>query len=291
MGLSKIREIRGMSDNMLDQEIDKVKRNLFDLRFENATGRPVKPHLFKHARHRIAQLLTVKSERNRAEHHRKHIKSINHSSNTVNKDLKDSWANLNTDYYLRSFQYEKLSNFEVDTNIELLNRNTVLESDELNPKQINVWITERPARSQEVLMVDISCILNFMIGEPMECSIEIDSNSSKIYLSELDKEGLDTRWVVSSSTIRLEASSYSPQVSFTHSRVGSQESWLAKFPLFIPHEGNSKKVELLITPKNDKEMSLDILVYARGEIFRQFDIQLDAEDVKLRNSKVVSIKC
>ncbi|MBJ7899075.1 MAG: 50S ribosomal protein L29 [Cyanobacteria bacterium RI_101] len=63
MALPKIADARGLSDEDLGAEIATVKRELFELRFQQATGRPVKPHEFKHARHRLAQLLTVEGER------------------------------------------------------------------------------------------------------------------------------------------------------------------------------------------------------------------------------------
>ncbi|PLZ71456.1 50S ribosomal protein L29, partial [Fischerella thermalis] len=43
-----------------------VKKELFQLRLQKATRQLEKPHLFRHARHRLAQLLTVESERKRA---------------------------------------------------------------------------------------------------------------------------------------------------------------------------------------------------------------------------------
>jgi len=63
MPLPKIAEVRELSDEELATEIVKVKRELFDLRVLKATGRMEKPHLFKHNRHRLAQLLTIEKER------------------------------------------------------------------------------------------------------------------------------------------------------------------------------------------------------------------------------------
>nr|AAT41881.1 50S ribosomal subunit L29 [Fremyella diplosiphon Fd33] len=48
------------------EEIVAVKRQLFQLRLQKATRQLDKPHQFKHARHRLAQLLTVEGERKRA---------------------------------------------------------------------------------------------------------------------------------------------------------------------------------------------------------------------------------
>ncbi|MEA5582998.1 50S ribosomal protein L29 [Nodularia harveyana UHCC-0300] len=66
MPLPKISEARELSDDQLAEEILKVKKQLFTLRLQKATRQLEKPHQFRHARHRLAQLLTVETERKRA---------------------------------------------------------------------------------------------------------------------------------------------------------------------------------------------------------------------------------
>lgn len=63
MALPKIADVRKLSDEELAEEILAVKRQLFQLRLEQATRRLEKPHLFKHTKHRLSQLLTVERER------------------------------------------------------------------------------------------------------------------------------------------------------------------------------------------------------------------------------------
>jgi large subunit ribosomal protein L29 len=63
MPLPKIDEIRDLSDAAISEEIIAVKRQLFELRFQKGTRRMEKPHEFKHARHRLAQLMTIERER------------------------------------------------------------------------------------------------------------------------------------------------------------------------------------------------------------------------------------
>lgn len=64
MALSDIKEIRDLSDEDLQEQILDAKRKLFNLRFQKATRQMEnKPHLFKHTRHRLAQLMTVERER------------------------------------------------------------------------------------------------------------------------------------------------------------------------------------------------------------------------------------
>ena len=66
MPLSKISAARELNDEQLGEAIVAVKRQLFQLRLQKATRQLEKPHQFKHARHRLSQLLTVEGERNRA---------------------------------------------------------------------------------------------------------------------------------------------------------------------------------------------------------------------------------
>jgi large subunit ribosomal protein L29 len=66
MPLPKISEARELSDEQLVEEIVSVKKQLFQLRLQKATRQLEKPHQFRHARHRLAQLLTVETERKRA---------------------------------------------------------------------------------------------------------------------------------------------------------------------------------------------------------------------------------
>lgn len=64
MALPKIQEARSLSDGELQDAIVETKRELFQLRFKKATRQLDKEvHRFKHARHRLAQLMTVLRER------------------------------------------------------------------------------------------------------------------------------------------------------------------------------------------------------------------------------------
>jgi large subunit ribosomal protein L29 len=64
MALPKIEEVRSLSDEELINAIVETKQDLFQLRFKKATRQLDKEvHQFKHARHRLAQLMTVQRER------------------------------------------------------------------------------------------------------------------------------------------------------------------------------------------------------------------------------------
>jgi len=57
MSLPKYKEIENVTTlNDLDQEIFVIQKDLFDLRLKRSTSQTIKPHLFKHAKRRLAQL-------------------------------------------------------------------------------------------------------------------------------------------------------------------------------------------------------------------------------------------
>ncbi len=63
MALPKISEARSLNDEELNEQINAVKKQLFQLRLQKATRQLEKPHQFRHAKHRLAQLLSVEHER------------------------------------------------------------------------------------------------------------------------------------------------------------------------------------------------------------------------------------
>lgn len=63
MALSKVQDARGLNDQELEEQVQALKRQLFELRMQKATRQTVKPHQFKHIRHQLAQLMTVERER------------------------------------------------------------------------------------------------------------------------------------------------------------------------------------------------------------------------------------
>lgn len=66
MPLPKISEARDLTDAEVAKQILELKQELFKLRLQKATGRMEKSHQFKHAKHRLGQLLMVEGERQKA---------------------------------------------------------------------------------------------------------------------------------------------------------------------------------------------------------------------------------
>ena len=62
MSLPKYTELENLkTTDEIDQEIFILQKNLFDLRIKKSTSQTVKPHLFVHAKRRIAQLKSNKA--------------------------------------------------------------------------------------------------------------------------------------------------------------------------------------------------------------------------------------
>ena len=60
------REVRQLSDTDITEQIDGLRNELFQLRFQKATRQLTNTHRFKEVRIKLAQLLTVQSERQRS---------------------------------------------------------------------------------------------------------------------------------------------------------------------------------------------------------------------------------
>ena len=66
MARPEIAEVRKLSSDQINEQIDATRRELFDLRFQQATRRLEHPHRFKEARIKLAHLHTVQQERLRS---------------------------------------------------------------------------------------------------------------------------------------------------------------------------------------------------------------------------------
>jgi large subunit ribosomal protein L29 len=63
MAFLNFSELKSFDDVGLLNEIVEVKKQLFDLRLKKATRQSFKPHLFKHKKRKVAQLLTLESQK------------------------------------------------------------------------------------------------------------------------------------------------------------------------------------------------------------------------------------
>ena len=63
MALSNFQALKDLDDTKITEMIIESKKELFNLRLQKATRQSFKAHNFKHLRHKIAQLLTLESQR------------------------------------------------------------------------------------------------------------------------------------------------------------------------------------------------------------------------------------
>ena len=61
----RARELRDLSDEELDQKMAETRQELFNLRFQTATGVLENSARLRHAKREIARILTVKNQRAR----------------------------------------------------------------------------------------------------------------------------------------------------------------------------------------------------------------------------------
>jgi large subunit ribosomal protein L29 len=61
--LSRARDLRGLSDQALNEKLNEARQELFNLRFQGATGALENSARVKTTKREIARILTVRNER------------------------------------------------------------------------------------------------------------------------------------------------------------------------------------------------------------------------------------
>nr|YP_009511301.1 ribosomal protein L29 [Gracilariopsis longissima]AXI97178.1 ribosomal protein L29 [Gracilariopsis longissima]UAD89094.1 ribosomal protein L29 [Gracilariopsis longissima] len=62
MSLPNIKDIQHLNQKEIEVKIVELKKEIFQLKLQKSTRQNIKPHLFKHKKHQIAQLLTIKTK-------------------------------------------------------------------------------------------------------------------------------------------------------------------------------------------------------------------------------------
>lgn len=66
MARPNIADARKLNGEQINEQVSATRRQLFELRFQQATRRLENPHRFKEARIKLAHLLTVQQEQQRS---------------------------------------------------------------------------------------------------------------------------------------------------------------------------------------------------------------------------------
>nr|YP_009500434.1 ribosomal protein L29 [Gracilariopsis heteroclada]AXE43596.1 ribosomal protein L29 [Gracilariopsis heteroclada] len=62
MSLPKIKDIQHLGAQEIKFKIIELKKEIFQIKLQKSTRQNIKPHLFKHKKHQIAQLLTIQNK-------------------------------------------------------------------------------------------------------------------------------------------------------------------------------------------------------------------------------------
>ncbi len=146
----------------------------------------------------------------------------------------------------------------------------------IDQKEISVKINQVAIEQKQLFLAE-SYNVNFQVFEPEELASQknfAQEICEKLLASFNIKKGLDTEWVVSSSTVKLEAA-INTELSLNTTEISQGTVWAAKFPLYIPIYGDSTVFPLKITPKVVQDASLSVLIYACGELYCQLEIPLN----------------
>jgi serine/threonine protein kinase len=137
-------------------------------------------------------------------------------------------------------------------------------------KKIAAWISDNSDAGP--LQVNQEYTLNLRVGGPVKDSLITDPAADNL-TSDVPVEGLETSWVVSSHNVELKLPPRS-SVVVTRQSVRNQDMWIARFSLHVPRTGNSQVRQLKIIPRSAEEARLEVMILVRGDIYRQFTIEL-----------------
>jgi hypothetical protein len=144
----------------------------------------------------------------------------------------------------------------------------------VRPRAINTWLGDS-LDNPDYLEPQRTSRFNCQVGDPLRASPMLGS-SAAVPRDDIPVGGLLTSWTVLVRGVRLEAP---PGATVEISAL--PDGWMARFDLHIPEHGDSDIRTLLVTPLSAAVFGLDILITARGQIYRQFQVQLDASPMQV----------
>jgi chaperonin GroEL len=135
-------------------------------------------------------------------------------------------------------------------------------------KCINAWIEER-RESSKPLDTGKPYTLSFMVGRGIIGNL-VAGEESIVPMEDVPEDGLDTKWVITVSNLTLKISPAN-EVQVESDPVSG---WAARFPLHVPVIGDSLTRSLSIVPISAGTAKVNVFIYARAELYRQFTIVL-----------------
>ncbi|HEV2706156.1 MAG TPA: CHAT domain-containing protein [Pyrinomonadaceae bacterium] len=139
-------------------------------------------------------------------------------------------------------------------------------------KRINAWVVKREDEPAQPLQLGATYTLAFKVGRPVQSSL-ITTPSAYVPESDIPPEGLETTWVVTSWNVELADAPHSI-VPFQVEAIEAPQSWKAEGKLLIPRHGESAVGLLSITPLVAEDAAIDIVIFARDTLYRQFRLEL-----------------
>jgi hypothetical protein len=141
-------------------------------------------------------------------------------------------------------------------------------------RQISIWIGEGDKSFDRVLQIGKTYLLNCKVGAPVEGSLT-SGPGAEIHSADIPAGGLAVEWRVIADGAELAA--VTPDTRVSVATINGGQSWRAQFDLLIPETGDSAVPQLRVKPLKASPR-IDVVITARGEIYRQFKILLAVSD-------------
>ena len=145
--------------------------------------------------------------------------------------------------------------------------------DGADAQHLNFWIRERELAPTRPLVIGTAYTGVFQVGEDVPANLARGARA--IAPIDIPADGLDTTWIVSSTTVALIATEGGGVEEVTNEPSGDEQQWTARFRLRIPLSGNSEERVLLLIPQR-APARLDVTIYVLGDVYRKLWIDLRA---------------
>lgn len=139
-------------------------------------------------------------------------------------------------------------------------------------KRINAWLAERAGAVEQPLALNETYTLNFNVGAPVAHSL-LTTPSANVAESDIPDEGLDTKWVLTTENVEL--AQLAADVNVNAEPTVASSGWKAEFKLHVPKSGSSETRQLALTPRNADDAEINIFIFVRNTLYRQFKIELN----------------
>ncbi|MFD7909346.1 hypothetical protein ACFV30_01265 [Streptomyces sp. NPDC059752] len=145
----------------------------------------------------------------------------------------------------------------------------------VDDRVLTLWVEERD--EDDLRPLDQGVQYTTVIMAATEGPDARYADEAELSAADVPVDGLATRWVLSSTSVRLEADPEDHGVLFSTAEAGDRTQWRATFPLLVPADGDSARRRIRVTPVTAPDARLDAFVFVGDDLYRRLAVSFDVK--------------